>query len=721
MTIPILTTKLYIPKSRSGLIARPRLIEQLNAGLRLKLTLISAPAGFGKSTLTSAWVSKIKNTQVAWISLDDGDNDLARFLHYFVAALQTVLPDFGTTIFASLQSLEVANHEIILTNLINELAQAADEIILVLDDYHVIETPAIDQALTFLLEHLPAQIHLVIASRIDPSFPLSRMRARGDVLEIRANDLRFTVVEATDFLNQVMGFKLSEQAVIALCKRTEGWIAGLQLAALSMQGINDSRGVSDFVQRFTGSDRYIQDYLVDEVLGQQPPELQVFLLKTAVLERLSGPLCDRVRFGPDEPHSIPSQQILENLEAANLFIIPLDNERRWYRYHHLFADLLRHRLQQTYPDHIQKLHYWASDWFQRADYFEEAIWHAQAANDHDKLADIIEECWYVFVHRGEMKKLIQLLDLLGQEYTQRSAPLSMAYAWVYYLEENIEPIPTYLENIRQLMANGSIPDEFWKQTEFAVIPSLMETLEASQYLASQNLEDAKKHATQAISLIPEDPDPRFPRLLKAAATYKLAQIHLKMGEIDPACNLLLDVLELLKTSGDHFGAGNILILIVDVYQVLDKTQAAIALCEDTLQYFIETFGENIPAYGMINLILADLQANGGDLAAARKNLEVGKRLTAPITAPQVANLLSKVETKLEKAPPKSQALAEPLTIRELEVLTLIAQGLTNREIGEQLYLALDTVKGHNRNIFGKLGVRKRLEAVTKARELGLLK
>jgi ATP/maltotriose-dependent transcriptional regulator MalT len=296
----------------------------------------------------------------------------------------------------------------------------------------------------------------------------------------------------------------------------------------------------------------------------------------------------------------------------------------------------------------------------------------------------------------------------------------MAYAWVYYLQEKIEPIPDILEDIRKLMDNGLIPDDAWTKTEFAVIPSLMETLEASQSLAKQNLEEAKEHATKAISLVPDDPDPKFPRLLRAAATYKLAQVHLEMSEFDQACAMLIDVLEMLKSSEDYFGAGNILLQIVRIYQKLEKIQDAISLCDGTLRYFAAHNWENIPASGMINLILADLQASTGEFEAARENLEIGRQLTAVIQAPQVSDLVQKVETELENSPRKAQPLVDPLSEREIEVLVLIAQGLTNREIGERLYLALDTVKGHNRRIFGKLGVGKRIEAVKKARELGIL-
>ena len=347
MTTPLLATKLYIPPIRPELVSRPRLIERLDAGLHRRLTLISAPAGFGKTTLLSEWIHRrgavTAPLQVAWLSLDEGDNDPTCFLAYFVAALQTIEGDVGQGLLAALQSPGAVNVESVLTTLLNEIAGFPDNFALVLDDYHVIESQPVDNALTFLLDHLPPQMHLVIASRSDPSLPLSRLRAGGQMTEIRADDLRFTLDEVAAFLDKVMGLNLSAENVAALETRTEGWIAGLQLAALSMQGLKQSSDVTDFVNSFTGSDRYIQDYLADEVLQRRPKGTKDFLLKTSILNRLSGPLCDAVTKQKN------SQAILEALEAANLFIVPLDNERRWYRYHHLFADLLRQRLRQSPP------------------------------------------------------------------------------------------------------------------------------------------------------------------------------------------------------------------------------------------------------------------------------------------------------------------------------------------------------------------------------------
>ena len=344
MPAPILATKLYIPPPRPKVVLRPRLIERLNEGLAAgrKLTLISAPAGFGKTTLVSEWVAGCERP-VAWLSLDEGDNDPARFLTYLVAALQTIAANIGAGVLAVLQSPQPPPIESILTTLLNEITTIPDNFILVLDDYHVIDSKPVDQALTFLLEHLPPQMHLVIATREDPSLPLARLRARGQLTELRAADLRFTPAEAAEFLNQVMGLNLSAEDIAALETRTEGWIAGLQLAALSMQGRED---IASFIQAFTGSHRFVLDYLVEEVLQHQSEHIRSFLLQTAILDRFCAPLCNAVTERED------GKEMLDVLERSNLFLIPLDDKRQWYRYHHLFADVLQAHLMEAQPDRV---------------------------------------------------------------------------------------------------------------------------------------------------------------------------------------------------------------------------------------------------------------------------------------------------------------------------------------------------------------------------------
>ena len=376
MAIPILTTKLYVPPLRENVVLRPHLIERLDEGLRRKLTLISTPAGFGKTTVLSEWIAAYKGP-AAWLSLDEGDRDSARFWLHFIAALRTLAASIGTEEMDALQSPQPPSIEAILTSLLNQVVSLPDDpstgsgqgFILVLDDYHMVDSKQIDAALAFLIEKLPPQMHLVIATREDPDLPLARLRARDQLTELRVKDLRFSESEAAEFLNQTMGLRLLPEDIAALEARTEGWIAGLQLAALSMQGLEDTAG---FIQSFTGSHRFVLDYLLEEVIHKQPENIQTFLLQTSILERMCGQLCDAVLLNS----SVAGQETLEHLERANLFIVPLDNERRWYRYHHLFAELLRNRLARTYPDQVADLHRRASDWYAHNDFPNEAVTHA---------------------------------------------------------------------------------------------------------------------------------------------------------------------------------------------------------------------------------------------------------------------------------------------------------------------------------------------------------
>src|SRR3712207_12859 len=392
----LVSTKLRPSQARPKLVTRPRLTEKLEREPARKLTLISAPAGFGKTTLLLEWLRERAEGEgsVAWLSLDEGDNDPTRFLSYLVAALRAVEEEIGEGVLSALRSPEPPRIENITAALINELAALPEELILVLDDYHLIDSKPVHGVISFLLEHLPQGVHLIISSRIDPPLPLARLRARNQMVEIDASDLSFTSEEAARFLNSVMGLGLSAEDVAALEERTEGWIAGLQLAALSMR---DRHDVSGFVEAFSGSHRDVLDYLAEEVLEGQPPHVREFLLRTCVLNHLSGALCNALTGRSD------GQAILERLERENLFVIALDEERRWYRYHHLFADFLRSRLQREHPDQIEELHCRAAEWYEQNGWISDAVGHTLAAEDHERAADLVErvigETWF----RGEVK------------------------------------------------------------------------------------------------------------------------------------------------------------------------------------------------------------------------------------------------------------------------------------------------------------------------------
>ena len=385
MSTPLLETKLFLPRPRRGLVPRPRLRDRLHDGLASKLMLVSAPAGFGKTTLLVDWMAAVSadgKVSAAWLSLDAGDNDPATFWTYVIAALRTVAPDIGANALGLLQEPQTPPIQLVLTTLLNDLgAVDGGDVVLVLDDYHVIDSTEVQTGIEFLLEHLPPGVHLVLASRADPALPLPRLRARGDLVEIRASDLRFTADEADSYLTDTMGLQLTPGDVTALEERTEGWIAALQLAALSMAGRDD---ITSFIAGFAGDDRYVVDYLVEEVLQRQPEDVQAFLLQTSVLDRLTGSLCDAVT-GQDG-----GRALLEALDRDNLFLVPLDDRRQWYRYHHLFADVLQARLLDEQPDRVGDLHRLASDWYEQNGDRSEAIRHAMAGGDFPSAAALIE-------------------------------------------------------------------------------------------------------------------------------------------------------------------------------------------------------------------------------------------------------------------------------------------------------------------------------------------
>lgn len=445
MPAPILATKLYRPPSRPKVVLRPRLVERLNEGLAAghRLTLVSAPAGFGKTTLVSEWVAGC-GRPAAWLSLDEGDSDPSRFLTYLVAALQTVVPGIGDGVLTVLQSPQPPPPGSTLTALLNDIATIPSDLVLVLDDYQVLDARPVDDALAFLVERLPPQMHLVIATREDPALPLARLRARGQLTELRASDLRFTPSEASGFLNQVMDLDLSAEEVAALEGRTEGWIAGLQLAAISLQGRAD---VAGFIASFAGSHHFVLDYLVEEVLARQSEPIQSFLLRTSILDRLCGPLCDAVMLDA----SASGQQTLEYLDRANLFIVPLDNERRWYRYHHLFAELLRQRLRQSATPSagddgrdVAELHGRASRWYEDHGLDIEAFQHAGAAGDVDRAERLIDEKGLLLHFRGVIAVRDWLESLpptvldAGPSLRVRSAMLSLTAGQVTGVEEKLQ-------------------------------------------------------------------------------------------------------------------------------------------------------------------------------------------------------------------------------------------------------------------------------------------
>jgi LuxR family maltose regulon positive regulatory protein len=449
----LLQTKLYLPPIRPNLVSRPRLIERLDESiLTTRLTLISAPAGYGKTTLLSEGFTA-SDRSVAWLSLDKGDNDLVTFLTYLVTALQTLNPGIGDDMLSVLQSPQVPAPELLLTLLINDLAAVSIKgsheggfpYVLVLDDYHVIDAPSVHSSLEFLLDHLPPQLHLVILTREDPPLPLPRLLVQGGLTHIRAQDLRFTIDEVTRFFQQTMGLRLNAQEVAALENRTEGWIAGLQMAALTMQNVEEP---STFIQTFTGDDRYVVDYLATEVLAHQPQHIQTFLLQTSVLRRFNASLCDAMQIsesGPP-PESPDGREILTHLERANLFVTPLDHRREWYRYHHLFADLLRYQLQaQEGETRVLDLHRRAAGWFERHDLVDDALFHYLTAKDTSAAASMVAAQASSAFRRGEVHSAKKWVEALPEETILANPRLCLDIAWICAVRDDYEPLAKFVK------------------------------------------------------------------------------------------------------------------------------------------------------------------------------------------------------------------------------------------------------------------------------------
>ncbi len=884
MSTSILTTKLYIPQTRSKVVARPRLIERLNADFGRKLTLISASAGFGKTMLVSEWVASCE-CPTAWLSLDEGDKDPTRFLAYFVAALQTLAlhdvergaPRIGEGMLAVLQSPQPPPIESILTVLLNEIAAISNNFLFVLDDYHLIDSLPIDNAITFLLEHLPPQMQIVIVTREDPNLPLARFRVRGQLSELRAADLRFSPDEAAAFLNEVMDLNLTAEEILALETRTEGWIAGLQLAALSMQGQTDK---SSFIQSFSGSHRYVLDYLVEEVLQQQSDDIRTFLLRTSILERLCGSLCDAV-LGDD---AASGQETVAYLERTNLFIVPLDDERRWYRYHHLFAELLRQRLQQEGEAVICKLHGRASQWYEENGLDIEAFHHAAAAHDIDRATRLVEGDGMPLIFRGaEAPVLNWLLSLSIKELNARPA-LWVIFASAYLFAGQIVDVEEKLQAAEAALV-GDVLDAQSKdlighiasiRATVAVLQNQVETIitqsqRALEYLHPDNLPvrtattwslgvayqlqgertAASAAYTEAIAIsqaighfiitimstlglgnIQEvenqlhlaaetyhhalDLIGEPPQLTAAEGYLGLARINYQWNDLDVAETYVQKSIQLLQqlVYVDRFLVAQLFlvrlrlaqkdvaaasVLLMQAEQLAQQNGLIGLLPEITAVYVLILLAEgNLTAAAQVTqtydlpMSQARVCMAQGDFSKAlavlepwRQQVEVkqwadewlkvmvlqacayhahdenDKAVQLMVNAltlaepegfirlfidagPPMAQLLSSVaaqgimpdyttqllaafdvEAEDEGPTTETSVIGHPLAVeslspRELEVLGLIAQGYSNREISERLFLALDTVKGHNRRIYSKLQVRRRTEAVARARELDLL-
>ena len=523
MTETLLQTKLYIPPLRPNLVPRPRLFNRLNRGLHedVKLILISAPAGFGKTSLITAWRYYVPDSNVpgslchnpsfGWLSVDKDDNDPYRFLRYLLASLQRIIPDFGETAENGLRMPQPPSSELVMTSIVNEIAMMAEAgklmnccYTLVIDDYHIIQSQAVHDIMQFFLEHLPLPLHLAICSRADLPWSLSRLRANDQITELRSTDLRFTLDETAEFLNRLMRLDLSAPDLTALEERTEGWVAGLQLAALSMQDLGRHER-HEFVSAFTGSSRYVVDYLVDEVLAHRPEGTKEFLLQTSILERMNGSLCDAVLglSQGDSPVS-QSENTLEQLERANLFLVPLDDKRQWYRYHHLFADLLLLRLRQTYPDRLATLHRRASQWYASRAYWDEAIQHALAAGDKQEAARLIEQNALDTFVRSELARLMRWVDALPDDLVRTRPWICIYHAWALRLTgAQFADVKARLEDAEQALETSADCSAITAD-EVQHIKGHIAAISAYQALYSEQLNEVRELGNLAMSLLPAD-------------------------------------------------------------------------------------------------------------------------------------------------------------------------------------------------------------------------
>jgi LuxR family maltose regulon positive regulatory protein len=624
----ILATKLYIPPPRPKLVHRTRLIQQLNEGLHSKLTLISAPAGFGKTTLISEWVADSER-RTAWLSLDEGDNDPTRFLTYFVASMQGIAANIGDGALGLLQSPQPPSTESILTVLLNEIATVPEKFTLVLDDYHVIDAKAVENALTFLLEHLPPQMHLVITTRKDPNLPLPRLRVRGQLTELRAIDLRFTPSEAAGFLNQVMDLNLQEEDIDTLETRTEGWIAGLQLAALSMQGRED---ISGFIQAFAGHDRYIVDYLVEEVLQSQPESVRNFLLQTSILYRLSGPLCDAVTGQED------GKRMLEALERGNLFVVPLDDKRQWFRYHHLFADVLHAHSMEEQPDQIPTLHSKASKWYEHNDLPADAIRHALAAEDFERAAALVEQAWPAMESSFQDATWLGWVKALPDELVRSRPVLLVDSAWALLNDGKLEDGEVLLRAAERCLVTSkdmSIQSKLLSDKIVVIDKEQFRFLPASIAIARTYIAQARgdvaanvKQARRALDLLPEED-----HLRRGVVTALLGLAYWAEGNLETAHQTLADAMANMRKGG------NLLFSLSGAYGLAEirVAQGRLRDAENTykqaLQFATKQGGLLLMVTANLYMGLSEIHREQGDLAVAEQHLlrskEVSKQGTTP--------------------------------------------------------------------------------------------
>ena len=634
MSSPLLATKFHIPPPRVDLVPRPHLLAQLNKGLEGRLVLVSAPAGFGKTTLVANWIRHEqlgdRDGRIAWLALDEDDNEFSRFFGYFIAAIQQIEPTLGKELVAALGSSQNLQPEILLTLLINEIAAVKDKFVLVIDDFHVISLLAIHQAVQFIIEHQPPTLLLVITSRDEPFLPLSRLRARRQMIDLRAGDLRFSHDEATHYLNQIMGLGLSEAEVQALATRTEGWVTGLHLAAVSMQEQNDPQ---QFIAEFTGDDRYIIDYLVDEVLSHRPEQSRDFMMRTSILGQLCGSLCEAVTEQAD------AQETLQHLEQENVFIIPLDNRRAWYRYHHLFGDVLRQRLAESMPrGEIKKLHHRASQWFAQNDLLIDAVEHALKAEQYEEAIALMETGAEELILNSQVNTLLKWCSQIPGSVIDSHPRLCLIFAWAWASTNHPEEAERCLQAVE--LSQGARLDELMAQAAGdANIGRIARGVLLETAVVRSQLAIARRNISETLRLtgyvLPQLEKEDVAYLFNPPIASRMAA-HLTQGLAHKLSGHLVQALESFIQAnrlGQQLGHVHIVALsyghMANVYAIQGKLHQALKTCELGLHQVAFMAGDNSPLSGFLRAEYGVLQYERNDLENATHTLEEAVRVAKP--------------------------------------------------------------------------------------------
>lgn len=659
----LLQTKLNIPVIRENIVARRRLIKQLNDGLigkngfSRRLTLVSAPAGYGKTTAVLQWLTGLE-LEVLWLSLDEEDNDPVRFMSYLVAVFQQVDSNFGISCLEMLKSPQPPQIEAFTTLLINDLTKIQEPLILALDDYHFIQNPMIHQLVSFLLEHEPAHLHQVILTREDPLLPISRLLSRGQACELRQDDLRFTSDETADFINHTMGLKLSGEEIKILQKRTEGWVAGLQFAALSLQGRVDAH---DFIKYFAGSDRYILDYLFEEVFAQQIEGVQDFLMRTSILEQLTADLCDHTVDGGG------SRKMLESLERANLFIFPLDPTREWYRYHRLFRDLLRHRLRIRFGEKEAQLHLRASEWYQKHGFQSDAVHHTLAAADWKRASELVLGLSDSMMRRGQIITLLDWYKKFPDSVIRSDPKLCLEYIWPLILTGQNELADTLLRHIE------AAPQD---DPQF-----LGSVASARAYLARAegDIPNTIKYSQRALALVPEGD-----ASLRSILAINLGIAYWHTGQMEDAVQALNEARRTAHESKNYYAQLAALIFYGRVEAVKGNLRQAAELFQQAIQN-----GKTAPLVALAHFDLGDLYFEWDDLETSQAHVLQGQGINE-----KSGNIEFRVPgymllTRIEGARGNAKGINDALEkIKELEGSTEVHSQNRNRILALRAEFAL---------------------------------